>query len=321
MVVLNNYCGRADDYRRLAAARATGSGSVPPAAETQHTQGKAVMSSKVVLVTGTSSGIGLASAVAAARAGWATVATLRDPERAGALREAADRAGVSIDVRQLDVTDPDSVTAALDGVIADYGRLDALINNAGAGHVGTIENETVEDVRRVMEVNFFGVVQTTKAALPHLRASGGRLITVTSVGGVVGQPFNEAYCAAKFAVEGFMESLAPVVGRLGVAVSVVEPGAVATEFVNNIDLDPAQVIAAAGDYAEPLRGYVTRTQGQFAHSAQTPEQVADTVMEALTAERPAFRLQTSDWARAFTGTKLADNDGSAVLAITSAYLG
>ncbi|MGW2802654.1 hypothetical protein [Streptomyces sp. NPDC001269] len=81
------------------------------------------------------------------------------------------------------------------------------------------------------------------------------------------------------------------------------------------------MIATAGDYAEPLRGYVTRTQGQFDHSAQTPEQVADTVMEALTAERPAFRLQTSDWARAFTGTKLADNDGSAVLAITSAYPG
>ncbi|MCF3130377.1 SDR family oxidoreductase [Streptomyces olivochromogenes] len=279
------------------------------------------MSSKVVLITGTSSGIGLETAVGAARAGWTTVATLRDPDRAGALRDAAKRAGVTLDIRRLDVTDPDSVTTAVEGVVADYGRLDALVNNAGAGHVGTIENETVEDVRRVMEVNFFGVVQTTKAALPHLRAAGGRLITVTSVGGVVGQPFNEAYCAAKFAVEGFMESLAPVVGALGVTVSVVEPGAVATEFVNNIGLDPAEVIAAAGDYAKPLRAYVTRTQGQFANAAQTPEQVAVTVLEALTAERPAFRLQTSDWSRTFTATKLADNDGSAVLALTGAYLG
>ena len=278
------------------------------------------MSSHVALITGTSSGIGLETAVAAARAGWTTVATLRDPKRADALRDAADRAGVGLDIRQLDVTDPDSVKAAIEGTVADHGRLDALVNNAGAGHVGTIENETVEDVRRVMEVNFFGVVQATKTALPHLRATGGRLITVTSVGGVIGQPFNEAYCAAKFAVEGFMESLAPVADTLGVTVCVVEPGAVATEFVNNAGIDPARLLAGAGDYAEPLQNYVTRTQGQFANAAQTPEQAAVTVIEALTAEQPAFRLQTSEWARTFTGTKLADNDGSAVLSLTGSYL-
>lgn len=279
------------------------------------------MSSNVVLITGTSSGIGLEAAIAAARAGWTTVATLRDPKRADALRDAADRAGVTLDIRRLDVTDPDSVTEAIEGVVATYGRLDALVNNAGAGHVGTIENETVDDVRDVMEVNFFGVVQATKAALPHLRASGGRLITVTSVGGVIGQPFNEAYCAAKFAVEGFMESLAPVAGRLGVTVSLVEPGAVASEFVSNIGLDPARLLAGAGDYAPVLESYVTRTQSQFLNSAQTPAQAAVTIVEALTAERPAFRLQTSDWARAFTGTKLADNDGSAVIGLTDAWLG
>ncbi|MFJ3641134.1 SDR family oxidoreductase [Streptomyces sp. NPDC090108] len=279
------------------------------------------MPSPVVLITGTSSGIGLATAIAAARAGWTTVATLRDTGRAGALREAADRAGVTLDIRQLDVTDPDSVTAAVEGVVADHGRLDALVNNAGAGHVGTIENESVDDVRQVMEVNFFGVVQTTKAALPHLRASGGRLITVSSVGGVIGQPFNEAYCAAKFAVEGFMESLAPVAAKLGVTVSVVEPGAVATEFVNNIGVDPADAIAAAGAYEETLKNYLTHILGQFAGGAQTPEEAAVTVLEALTAERPAFRLQTSDWARAFTGTKLADNDGSATVGMTGSWLG
>ena len=130
----------------------------------------------------------------------------------------------------MDITDPAAVSAGVDGVIADFGTLDAVINNAGAGHVGTIEQESVEDVRAVMEVNFFGTVLVTKAALPHLRASGGRVVTVTSVGGIVGQPFNEAYCAAKFAVEGFMESLAPVAATVGVTVVVVEPGAVASEF-------------------------------------------------------------------------------------------
>lgn len=275
---------------------------------------------KVVLITGTSSGIGLAAAVAAARAGWRTVATLRDPRRADALRKAAAEAGVELDIRQLDVVDEASVAAAVDGVIADHGRLDAVINNAGAGHLGTLENETVADVRQVMEVNFFGVLNVSKAALPHLRAAGGRLITVTSVGGVVGQPFNEAYCAAKFAVEGYMESLAPVAASVGVSVSVVEPGAVATEFVNNVGLDLTAEIAAAGPYAPALDAYVTRTVAQFLNGAQTQDEAAGAVLEALTADRPPFRLQTSDWARDFTGMKLNDLDGSAVLGTTGAWV-
>lgn len=279
------------------------------------------MSSKVVLITGTSSGIGLATAVATAKAGWRTVATLRDTGRADALRKAAADAGVELDIRQLDVTDEASVAAAIDGVIGDHGRIDAVINNAGAGHLGTLENETVADVRRVMEVNFFGVLHVSKAALPHLRASGGRLITVTSVGGVVGQPFNEAYCAAKFAVEGYMESLAPVAAKLGVAVSVVEPGAVATEFVNNLGVDPEAAVAAAGPYTDALRAYVDRTVSQFLSGAQTPAEAAESVMETLVADRPAFRVQTSDWARAFTGTKLADLDGSAVQGLTGGWVG
>ncbi|MFD9162371.1 SDR family oxidoreductase [Streptomyces sp. NPDC059558] len=277
-------------------------------------------STRTVLITGTSSGIGLAAAIAAARAGWRTVATLRDTGRADALRKAADEAGVELDIRQLDVVDGASVAAAVEGVIADYGRLDAVVNNAGAGHVGTLELETVADVREVMEVNFFGVLNVSKAALPHLRATGGRLITVTSVGGVVGQPFNEAYCAAKFAVEGYMESLAPVAGAVGVSVTVIEPGAVATEFVNNIDLDLEARIAAAGPYSDALRHYVERTVGQFLNGAQTPEGAAESVMEALTVERPAFRIQTSDWARDFTGNKLVDQDGSAVIGMTSTWV-
>ncbi|MGP4083700.1 SDR family oxidoreductase [Streptomyces sp. KR55] len=278
------------------------------------------MTSKVVLITGTSSGIGLAAAVAAARAGWRTIATLRDPSRAEALRKAAAQAGVDLDIRQLDVTDESSVSTAVDGVMADYGRLDAVINNAGAGHLGTLENDSVADVRQVMEVNFFGVLNVSKAAFAHLRSSGGRLITVTSVGGVVGQPFNEAYCAAKFAVEGYMESLAPVAASVGVTVSVVEPGGVATEFVNNIGLDLEAEIAAAGPYAPALKAYIDRTVPRMSTESQTAAEAAESVLEALTADRPAFRLQTSQWARDFTSTKLTDLDGSTVLAATGSWI-
>jgi NAD(P)-dependent dehydrogenase (short-subunit alcohol dehydrogenase family) len=272
------------------------------------------MSIKTVLVTGTSSGIGLATAVAAAQNGWRVVATMRDTGKADVLLAAAEAAGVSVEIQALDVTDAASVETCLVGL----DRLDALVNNAGAGHLGTLEQESVEDVRAVMEVNFFGVLAVTKAAMPLLRASKGRVVTVTSVGGVIGQPFNEAYCAAKFAVEGFMESLAPVAASVGVSVSVVEPGAVASEFVSNVGVTDA-VLDQAGPYAPALAAYLNRTRGAFAN-AQTSGEVAAQMVELLAAEQPPFRLLTSDAARTFAGVKLADMDGSAVQALTGAWI-
>ncbi|MGW1199767.1 SDR family NAD(P)-dependent oxidoreductase [Streptomyces sp. NPDC002536] len=275
---------------------------------------------RTVLITGTSSGIGLATAVAAARAGWTVVATMRDTAKAGALRTAAAEAGAGdrIHVERLDVTDPASVAACVEAAVAAHGRLDAVVNNAGAGQLGTVEQSTVDAVRAAMEVNFFGVVEVTRAAMPHLRASGGRVVTVTSVGGIVGQPFNEAYCAAKFAAEGFMESLAPVAATVGVGVSVVEPGAVASEFVANVDLDVPAMLDAAGPYAPALQAYIDRTMKAFG-TAQTPDEAAAAVMDVLTAEQPPFRVQTSDWAREFVGIKLSDPDGSAVQALTAEW--
>nr|WSX51768.1 SDR family NAD(P)-dependent oxidoreductase [Streptomyces sp. NBC_00974] len=276
---------------------------------------------KTVLITGTSTGIGLAAAVGAAQAGWHAVATMRDTGRADALLEAAEKAGVRglVQVKRLDVTDPASVATCVAEVVAEHGRLDAVVNNAGAGSVGTIEQHGMEPVRSAMEVNYFGVVELTRAALPHLRAHGGRVITVTSVGGVVGQPFNEAYCAAKFAVEGFMESLAPVAASVGVQVTVVEPGAVASEFVASLRLDVPALLAQAGPYAPALKAYHARATQSFA-AAQSPAEAAAPIIAALTAERPAFRVQTSDWAREFVATKLADLDGSAVQDLTGDWV-
>lgn len=278
-------------------------------------------SPKTVLITGTSSGIGLAAAIGTARAGWTTIATMRDTAKAQALLKAAAEAGVAdrIQVKRLDVTDSAGITACLDEVVAEHGRLDALVNNAGAAQVGTIEQSSVDDVRAAMEVNFFGVVAVTRAALPYLRASKGRVITVSSVGGVVGQPFNEAYCAAKFAVEGFMQSLAPVAATVGVDVTVVEPGAVASEFVANLGLDVPMLLAAAGPYGPALEAYITRTQQSFGN-AQTPAEAAAPIVEALTVDRPPFRIQTSQWARDFVATTLADLDGSAVQTLTGTWL-
>ncbi|MFD4509087.1 SDR family oxidoreductase [Streptomyces sp. NPDC058457] len=276
---------------------------------------------RTVLVTGTSSGIGLATAVRAAEAGWHVVATLREPGRDGALRAAAEAAGVTdrLRVARLDVTDSESVATAVSEVVTGYGRLDAVINNAGVGQLGTVEQIGVEAFRTALEVNFFGAVEVTKAALPQLRAVGGRLIAVSSLGGLIGQPFNEAYCAAKFALEGFLESLAPVAASTGVRVSVVEPGPVASEFVAHLEPSVPGLIEKAGPYEAAFKAYFATTAGLF-EQAQSSAEAAATVVDVLTAEEPPFRVQTSDLARGLAGIKLADLDGSAVQAVTGPWL-
>lgn len=275
----------------------------------------------VVLITGTSTGIGLATAIEAARAGWTTVATMRDLQRADALRAAAEEAGVFLDVRRLDVTDTADIDREIAHCVSAYGRLDVLVNNAGSAAVGTVEMLGLEDFRSAMEVNFFGVVALTRAALPHLRKSGGRVVTVSSVGGVVGQPFNEAYCAAKFAVEGFLESLQPVAKTVGVGVHVIEPGAVSSNFVENAGIDVPALLASAGSYRPAIAAYLERTSTQFASSsAQQPTDVAAVVLATMEDDKPAFRIQTSAWACDFVATKLGDLDGSRVTGLTAGWV-
>src|SRR6478752_5290075 len=224
--------------------------------------------SQIALVTGTSSGMGLHTAVGLAGRGITVVATLRDPSRADALHAAAAAAGVRLDIQALDVTDHDAAARCVDEVLHTYGRLDILINNAGRGAVASLEQLSIGELREQLEVNYLGVAAMTKLALAPMRQAGsGRIVTVTSVGGAVGQPFADAYCAAKFAVEGLMQSLAPVVAQFGIGVSVVEPGAVASDFVANVSGvltphgEPSVPDTGADDpYAAMLRSYLVHSR-------------------------------------------------------------
>jgi NAD(P)-dependent dehydrogenase (short-subunit alcohol dehydrogenase family) len=277
---------------------------------------------RTVLITGASSGIGLHTAVAAAGAGFTPVATLRDPDRSGDLRKAAADAGVEVDVRQLDVTDQASIAACVAGVLDTYGRLDAVVNNAGVGNtVPTIEMCDLAAYRANIEVNFFGVVAVTKAAMPHLRASRGRVVTIGSTRGLIAQPFNEAYSAAKFAVEGFLESLAPVAAGMGVTITIVEPGPVLeTSFGPNTGITRESLLAASGPYAEVLRPYLDWVVRTAYPGAQTATELAAVVLRALTEADPPLRIPSSEWARAYAGIKLADTDGTVVQAMTRSWL-
>jgi NAD(P)-dependent dehydrogenase (short-subunit alcohol dehydrogenase family) len=277
---------------------------------------------RVVLITGCSSGIGLETAVAAAGAGFRVVATMRDPDKAGALLAAASGAGVEVDVRQLDVTDEVSVDACLKESVAEYGRLDAVVNNAGgANSFATVETATMAEYRQNLEVNFFGVVAVTRAALPHLRATGGRVVTVGSTRGLIGQPFNEGYSAAKFAVEGFLESLAPTVAAMGVSTVIVEPGPVlGTAWGPNSGLTREGLLTAAGPYAEILERYMDWVARSGHPGAQNGAEVAEVVVEALKAEDPDFRIPTSDWVREYAAMKLVQTSGTRVLDMARSWL-
>lgn len=273
----------------------------------------------VALITGTSTGIGLSAAIFLAKAGFKVVATMRNLDKAAALQARAESEGVEPDVQQLDVQDQLSITACVNSVREKYGRIDVLVNNAGAGFLGSLEQTPEADLQRTMDVNFLGVWRVTQAVFPVMRAQGsGHVITISSIGGLIGAPFNDAYCAAKFAVEGMMESLAPVAQRLGIRISLIEPGPVHTEFVASVRAKFSGVVEDA--YQPLLNAYLAGTEQVFKTAGQTSDEIARLIVTAATAEQPAFRYVTSDLVRSFVERKYTDPTGNSVLALTGARL-
>jgi NAD(P)-dependent dehydrogenase (short-subunit alcohol dehydrogenase family) len=191
------------------------------------------MTKKIAVITGTSSGFGLLSAVELARHAFQVVSTMRDLGRREALDKAAAAAGVgqNIDIRRLDVTDFAALPAFAEAVLRDYGRVDVLINNAGFAVAGFIEDLQLEEIRLQFETNFFGAVALTKAVLPAMRTQrSGHIIMVSSVSGLHGSPVISSYSASKHAMEGWSESLRLEVASLGIKVVLVEPGSYHTDI-------------------------------------------------------------------------------------------
>ncbi|MEV7095291.1 oxidoreductase [Amycolatopsis sp. NPDC051045] len=183
---------------------------------------------RVWLITGCSAGFGREIALAALAAGDRVLATARRPDTLAELQErGADR----VRTAALDVTDAGQIEAAVKTALEQFGRIDVVVNNAGSGSVGAVEELTMDELRALMEVMFFGAAAVTKAVLPHLRAQGsGTIVQISSMGGQLSPPGYGAYCATKFALEGISEALAAEVAPFGVKVLIVEPGAFRTEF-------------------------------------------------------------------------------------------
>ena len=188
---------------------------------------------KIAVVTGSSSGIGLLTAVELARNGYRVVATMRNLANSGKLEDAAQSAGVRerIDLRRVDITEFESLPGAVGAIVRDHGQIDLLVNNAGFSMAGFAEDMSLAELRHQLETNFFGNVAMTKTVVPVMRRQkSGHIITVTSVGGLLGNPMLSAYCASKFALEGWSESLRIETHSLGIRVSLVEPGAYDTDI-------------------------------------------------------------------------------------------
>jgi NAD(P)-dependent dehydrogenase (short-subunit alcohol dehydrogenase family) len=276
---------------------------------------------KTLIVTGTTSGMGRAVALAAASAGFATVATVRDRERAKTLEAGAESQGTGLDIRFLDVTDHAAVTSVVSAVARDYGHIDAVVSQAGGIFaLGTAEQVPMDGFRMTMETNFFGNLAVIRAVLPHLRASRGRLITTTSLNGTIGAPYNDAYTASKFALEGVMESIAPVVARSGVKATIFEPGPVATDIMapRRRERLIAPEPVPGSPYPEPW----AFLEHAVAHipALQSSEEAAKIVVDLLTADDPPLRVLSSPWASEYASAKLADTDGSGALKALDEYL-
>lgn len=189
----------------------------------------------VALVTGSSTGIGFETSLALARSGYKTYATMRDTSRKYPLKRIADNEDLSLEIIELDVNNAKSVTRAVRQILAKNNRINILVNNAGYGLFGALEDISMKETKRQFETNLFGTIRTLKEVLPKMREQrSGIIINITSIAGLVGIPAECMYCSSKFALEGLSESISYELQPYGIKVILIEPGVIATNFVPNI---------------------------------------------------------------------------------------
>jgi NAD(P)-dependent dehydrogenase (short-subunit alcohol dehydrogenase family) len=247
---------------------------------------------KTAIVTGASAGIGEATCLALVDKGFTVYAVARRADRMAHLK---DKGIVPVSA---DVTDDASMVALVDKVSAETGRIDVLVNNAGYGSYGALEEVPMEEARRQVEVNLFGLARLTQLVLPHMRAQqSGRIINVSSVGGRIWEPLGAWYHATKFAVEGLSDSLRAELRPHGVDVVVIQPGAIKTEWAA-ISAENLLAASSIPAYQEQVRiGAAVLKKADEIKAASPPSTVAKTIAKAATARRPKTRYATGGGAR------------------------
>jgi NAD(P)-dependent dehydrogenase (short-subunit alcohol dehydrogenase family) len=250
------------------------------------------MTDRVALVTGGSSGIGEAAARRMRAAGFTTYAVARRVERMGGL------AGDGVTTFAMDVTDDASVTGGIERILGECGRIDVLVNNAGYGSYGAVENVAIDEARRQFEVNLFGPARLIQLVTPQMRERrSGRILNVSSIGGKYYEPLGAWYHATKFAVEGFSDSLRLELAPYGIQVVIIEPGPIRTEW--NALAREALVESSAGTaYEQQAEGVRARMEsGDRPTLSSGPDVVAGAIVRAATSRRPRTRYPVGRGAR------------------------
>jgi NAD(P)-dependent dehydrogenase (short-subunit alcohol dehydrogenase family) len=244
-----------------------------------------VANEKVWFVTGCSTGFGRALAKVLLDRGYRTVVTARDPAKAEDIAKGREDRAL---VLELDVTDPVEVDAAARSAEKHFGRIDVLVNNAGIGYFGAVEESDEEEVRRMFEINFFGLSRMTRAVLPIMRRQrSGHIVNISSIGGLKSFPALAYYNATKYAVEGFSESLAIETAPLGIKVTIVEPSGFRTDWAgrsaNERSTPMADYASTAGRNIDTLRDYSGKQPGD-------PLRAAAAIIDAVESPEPPLRL-------------------------------
>lgn len=252
------------------------------------------MTKRVILITGASSGIGRACVELLASQGHRVFGTFR--------RIPVEVAPRELEPVRMDVTQDESVVAGVGQVLEAAGHIDVVINNAGYGLAGSIEDTSIEEAKHQLDTNFFGVLRVSQAVLPSMRARrSGRIINIGSLGGLFGLPFQGLYAASKFALEGLTESLRHEVAGFGIQVTLVEPGDIKTSITDNRVL--AKSCGSSSEYADSFNRALTIIEREERGGAE-PKQVAACVADLVTKRNPAPRYtagrlsqRSSAWAK------------------------
>ncbi len=259
---------------------------------------------KIAVVTGSSSGIGFETSLALAREGYYTHATMRDTKKGHKVLDIAKKENLKLEILELDVDKEISIKKAVEKIVHDKNRIDVLVNNAGYGLFGCLEDISIEDLKAQFETNFFGVARTIQEVLPIMRKQkSGIIVNVSSVAGRIGFPVSPAYISSKFALEGLSESMRYELEPFGIKTIIIEPGVIKTNFMTSLK----KSMKPGSPYKE-ISEKVINGISLMAEMGTPPLEVARTIVKAVTSENPLPRYPVGNDAIMFLEAKKNKTD-------------
>jgi len=259
---------------------------------------------KIAIVTGSSRGIGFETALALAREGYYTYATMRDTKKGNQIKEIAKKENLKLEVIELDVDKDKTIQGAINKIIKEKNRIDVLVNNAGYTLFGCLEDLSMDDLKAQFETNFFGVVRISQAVIPIMRKQkSGTIVNVSSVAGRIGFPVSPAYISSKFALEGLSESMRYELSPFGINTIIIEPGVIKTNFMSSMkkSMKPDSVY-------KDITNKVIVGISMMAEMGTPPQEVARTIIKAIQSENPLPRYIVGNDAAMFLEAKKTKTD-------------